>query len=721
MRSIPPICLKKDSRRCGSVKRRFLAAIICSLLGSFLYGSAAAQEWSQPVRGSWVRSEVRQAGDVVLVERSTGCEIVVSEKEHSAVRQAAVFLAADIEKLSGFKPQIVSTPSGQHVSIYLVTLGNGDVPEKIAQAKLRGHWEAHRIITSENAVWLVGANARGTAFAAYTLSERLGIDPLYLWTGYTPEKHPKLVLKKTDYFADSPTVKYRGMFHDDEDILPRPFEDSGYPLRIGDVPTEWYQRFFETALRLRMNMVAPYTRAHRRFEVQKIASDWGLFYTSHHYDILLSNPFGFDRFGLGKARNAGTTWDWLTNKEGMLNYWRGGVLENRDLDAIYPVGLRGTDDRSYTFPKDMSEEEKSEIFQDVIETHVRTTKEMLPKDKQPIFHFTLYTEMLKKYQEGSFDVPADVIIVWTDNNDGEMRALPQDAGKWKHGVYYHLAYFGNTVKQVTHTITPQRVADEFKKIVDAKATEYMLVNVSEFREFAMEARMIADICWDAPVAFGQPDAAKRYVNWWSREYFGTDAARDAAQSYANYYGLINSHDKLWFGADKFQDILERLGKKINGKPFEPVPHETLLALKQRDASYRTAMQTISRVQSRMNDEQRQYFFEHLTLGLLIDWRPTEAAIKLIEALDAPDAEQAWKLVQEARPPLEQLEIEILRAERPPFENWYRKTWIRRETKPSNVHRSYEQLRVFLSSRGTHSLTEPEGAARPDLTKFTRMW
>ncbi|MFN2456327.1 MAG: hypothetical protein ABR577_19185, partial [Pyrinomonadaceae bacterium] len=106
----------------------------------------------------------------------------------SAVKQAAAFLAADIEKISGFKSQVVSTPSGRRVAIHLVTLGNGDVPEQIAQAKLRDQWEASHILTSENTVWLVGANFRGTAFAAYTLSERLGIDPLYHWTGYTPDK-----------------------------------------------------------------------------------------------------------------------------------------------------------------------------------------------------------------------------------------------------------------------------------------------------------------------------------------------------------------------------------------------------------------------------------------------------------------------------------------------------------------------------------------------------
>jgi hypothetical protein len=57
-----------------------------------------------------------------------------------------------------------------------------------------------------------------------------------------------------------------------------------------------------------MNMVAPYTRVHRRMEVQKMASDWGLFYTSHHYDILLSNPFGMTRFKLAEQRGVSGAW-----------------------------------------------------------------------------------------------------------------------------------------------------------------------------------------------------------------------------------------------------------------------------------------------------------------------------------------------------------------------------------------------------------------------------
>ena len=55
-------------------------------------------------------------------------------------------------------------------------------------------------------------------------------------------------------------------------------------------------------------------RVQRAYEIQKLASDWGLVYTSHHYDTLVSNPWGFTRFGLAAARNAGAEWDWFTNR-----------------------------------------------------------------------------------------------------------------------------------------------------------------------------------------------------------------------------------------------------------------------------------------------------------------------------------------------------------------------------------------------------------------------
>jgi hypothetical protein len=678
-----------------------LRRILFTTWAILIAASACAQEWSGPVRGSWVRPDGRaQAGDVTLASPGgAGCEIVVTADEHTAVRQAAAFLASDIEKISGHKPPIVVQPSGQRVAIRLVTLGQGrNVPADISRQRLDGKWEAYQVRTIANAVWLVGSDFRGTAFAAYTLSERLGIDPLYLWTGYTPAKQPTLVLKLTDFIADPPTFKYRGFFHDDEDILPRPFDEKGYPLQTGTVPRVWYERFFETALRLRFNMVAPYVRVQRPFEIQKTASDWGLIYTSHHYDTLVSNPWGFQRFGLAAARSAGTDWDWFNNRQGLLNFWRGGVLENRDLDVYWPVGLRGTQDRSYTFPDGTSDDVKNKAYREAIDAQVDMVKSLLPKDKTPLFHFTLYTEMLPQYLTGTLDVPGDVTIVWTDDNDGRMRALPTAQDRWKHGVYYHLAYFSTNTqrtKQISHLITPMRVEEEFRKIVDAGATEYMLVNVSELREFVMEARMLAEITWDAKTAFAKPDAATRFVDWWSREYFGDAIAADVARAYRDYYELLPSWDQIAVGANAVVQSLGALEAKLSNRTLPQPQSDIRASLTGRRAAYGRVLQSMGETAAKLTGERRQFFSEHVMFPLLVDARQTAAALNLQNALAAADPSETRLQSILAWWELRALEGDIRDAERAPFEDWYRQTWIRDENSPYNVHRSYQRTLSFL--------------------------
>jgi hypothetical protein len=671
-----------------------------------LYQGLAQKQADQgTLRGSWVRTGTAQKGDIAL-QKST---IVVAKNEHSAVHQAALFLAADIEKISGYRPAIQETVVKGNVNIVLLTVGNGAGPATPLN-HLKNKREAFTVLTAENTVWLLGSDFRGTAYAVYTLAERLGIDPLYLWTGYQPLRNTTLILKQTNFFAGSPTVKYRGFFHDDEDVLPRPFDKYGFPLRIGDVPLVWYQRYFETALRLKMNMTAPYVRVHRRYEVQQCASDWGLYYTSHHYDILLSNPFGIERFHLADKRGVSTEWDWFKHKENMIKYWRGGVEENKGVDAIWPVGLRGTDDHAYEFPKDTPEKEQAKVFRDAIDAQVKIVKELRPDKESPAFHFTLYTEMLEKYRKHpeDFNVPEDVILVWPDNNDGIMRDLPNGPDKWKHGVYYHLAYFGGApTKQGTHVITPARVAEQFKAIVAAGATEFMLVNVSEMREHVMEARMIADICWDAPAVLNQKNSAENYLQWWAREYFGAANATAVARAYQDYYALMDSSEKTYFAATQFELILDQLHRRFTKKKADVLDPAKIKELKSRNEKYDAALKHINLLLPGLTRTQRQFFFEHVELGLRIDQRPGQSALVLLNALAEPNDARAWNLVAEAMAPLEKLEVAILRAERPPFDKWYIPTWIRTPVAPFNIHRSYIQLREFITNNGAETPIKPK--------------
>jgi len=676
---------------------------LCALASTL--ASAQTSPWTTPLRGSWVQSGPPAQGDVILAGKDGVGEIVVSDDENAAVHQAAEFLAGDIEKISGYRPSLVKTPGADKVGIRLVTLGHGEVPAEINAGAMQGQWESYRIVTAGRTVWLVGSNARGTAFAAYTLSERLGIDPLYIWTGYAPGHHDPLVLKRMNFAQGPPAFRFRGFFHDDEDLLPRPFDANGYPLQTGDVPLEWYKRFFETALRLRMNMVAPYTRVHRRFEVQKLASDWGLYYTSHHYDILVSNPFGLVRFNLAAERGVRPEWNWFTNREGMLQFWRGGLLENRDLDVIWPVGMRGTEDRPFVFPPGTTDDDKAKTFREVIGEQVKMVGELIPKDKTPLFHFTMYSEMLPQYQRNpaAFDLPSNVIIVWPDDNDGHMRGLPSGLGKWKHGVYYHLAYLGGRLtKQLTHTVAPSTVAEQFEKIVKSGATEYMLVNVSELRDYVMGARMLADITWDAPAIYAAPDPAGRYTTWWTDEYFhptgvrGGAAARDA---YNRYFALFDTPDKFWTAPDAIEELLDRLYRKVAGETYSEVNADTMAQLQSRSRQLEEALAVESRAESGMSGAEQRFFSVDVGLGLQVAQRQTQAALKLEEALGAPDEARMWKLVLEARQPLEQLETELEREEYPPFDRWYQESWIRTTLSPSNPHRPYIQLRAFISSDG----------------------
>jgi hypothetical protein len=656
--------------------------------------------WTATLRGAWVQAGALATGDVTLASRDATASIVVSAAENSAVHRAAEFLAADIEKISGHRPPIVATADTSRAAIRLVTIGNGEIPAAVSTAALQGQWESYRIGTLGLDVWLVGSNPRGTAFAAYTLSERLGIDPLYIWTGYQPVHRDPLILKRTSFTQTPPAFRFRGLFHDDEDLLPRPFDANGYPLQTGDVPIEWYKRFFETALRLRMNMVAPYTRVHRRFEVQKLASDWGLYYTSHHYDILVSNPFGLERFNLAAERGVKPVWDWFTNRDGMLAFWRGGVLENRGLDVIWPVGMRGTQDRPFTFPAGITDEQKAATFREVIALQTAMVRDLLPKDKTPLFHFTMYSEMLPQYERdpAAFDLPSDVMIVWPDDNDGHMRGLPASLGKWKHGVYYHLAYLGGRLtKQLTHTVGPSVVAEQFEKIVKAGATEYMLVNVSEVRDYVMGMRMIADITWDAPAIYATPNSAARFTNWWSREYF--TAAEGAETAYSRYFAALDSPEKLWTASDAVQDLVNRLYQKVAGENYQPFNAETLSLLQSQNRQLEEALAAESRAEAAVPPSEQRFLSIDVALGLETALGQTQAALKLEEALRASDAAHMWPLVRDARTSLEQLETVLARGEYPPFDRWYQESWIRGAASPNNPHRPYIQVRSFIANEG----------------------
>jgi len=130
-----------------------------------------------------------------------------------------------------------------------------------------------------------------------------------------------------------------------------------------------------------------------------------------------------------------------------------------------------------------------------------------------------------------------------------------------------------------------------------------------------------------------------------------------------------------FALDNITEIRERI--KLQEKTHEKM-HDAL------------SMLTMS---------QQRFFSVDVQLGFLIDYRHSRAALLLHDALLAESREILWEKVFAARNELEKLQIEISRCEYPPFDRWYQETWLRQELNESNPHRSYKQLRSFISKEG----------------------
>jgi hypothetical protein len=132
--------------------------------------------------------------------------------------------------------------------------------------------------------------------------------------------------------------------------------------------------------------------------------------------------------------------------------------------------------------------------------------------------------------------------------------------------------------------------------------------------------MLAEVCWDSATAFAGPDAANRYLQWWAREYFGEAAASDAAQSYRGYYQRLSSWDQISVGADAVLRAVAALDAKFDGKPFTPIASDVAVSLEQRSQAYQALFQTTASASAKMTPDRQQFFYEHVSFPLLIDWR-----------------------------------------------------------------------------------------------------
>jgi hypothetical protein len=320
-----------------------------------------------------------------LYQNETAAPIFVANEDHAQVMRAAGDLGNDIRMVTGTVPALsIAAPAGE-LAIIIGSVDESPLIAQIAAAgklpeaeTLAGKWEAYVVKTIdeplpgvEKALVIAGSDKRGTIYGIYEVSEMIGVSPYYWFSDVTPQIQEEIVLPEGIVAqADEPTVKYRGIFINDERNLwywSDAFagqEDLLGNTGAGNPNSAMYEKVFEMLLRVGANTLWPAMHGYSTaFNYDKdengipinaqVADAYGIVMGSSHCEPMLRNSNGdgsqneWDRWIAEYNREHGTRetrYDFSVNKEAITQYWREGVREKKDFEAVWTIGMRGRHD-----------------------------------------------------------------------------------------------------------------------------------------------------------------------------------------------------------------------------------------------------------------------------------------------------------------------------------------------------------------------------------------
>jgi hypothetical protein len=488
-------------------------------------------------------------GGFILFDGAHAAPIVVENGANRAVVRAAQDLVADVERVTGSKPKVVSEVGDKTTPVILGTLGQSPLLDQLAAAGkldvngVRGEWESYVLQLVKNplpgvekALVIAGSDRRGTIYGIYHLSELIGVSPWYWWADVPVKKKNFLALRGDSRKQGPPAVKYRGIFLNDEDWGLQPWAAKTFEPETGNIGPKTYARVFELLLRLRANYLWPAmhacSRAFNFYPTNKeIADTYGIVMGSSHCEQMLrDNVDEWHRDGTGE-------YNYVTNRDGVLKYWAQRVRDNGRFDNVYTLGMRGIHDSG--MPGGGTPREKAERLQriiadqrDLLARLVHTNVAQVPQI------FCPYKEVLELYRLAP-DLPDDITLVWPDDNYGYVRQF-SDARERRRsggaGVYYHVSYYGRPRDYLWLGSTPPAlIAEEMTKAYEYGADRLWVLNVGDLKPAELDIEFFLKLAWN-PHAWKGTNTYDLLEKQLARD-FGPANATELTSILAEYYRL----------------------------------------------------------------------------------------------------------------------------------------------------------------------------------------
>ena len=436
--------------------------------------------------------------------------ILYDASDAAVVKRAAELFAADVEAVTGRRPQVTSATGETGPAVIVGTVGGSALIRRLSEAgkidtaPLEGAWERYLIQTVANplpgirkALVIAGSDRRGAAYGLFTLSELIGVSPWYWWADVPVKKHAALHVDAPPTYSQTPSVRYRGIFLNDEDWGLTPWASQTFEPERGNIGPRTYAKVCELLLRLKANYLAPAmhpvsTSFNQIPENKLVADTFAIVMGSTHCEPLLLNTASeWDTKTMGP-------WNYDKNKEGINRVLTQRVRENSPYENVYTLALRGLHDGAMSTTLPMHE--KVRMLQQALLDQRQILAENIDRPVETVPQaFTPYKEVLEIYSNG-LELPDDVTIVWPDDNYGYMKRLSgvrEQRRTGRSGVYYHVSYLGVPHSYLWFSTTPPSLMyEELRKAYDTTADRLWLLNCGDLKGSEMQVSLFLDMAWD---------------------------------------------------------------------------------------------------------------------------------------------------------------------------------------------------------------------------------
>ncbi|MFD1258592.1 glycosyl hydrolase 115 family protein [Mucilaginibacter terrae] len=481
-----------------------------------------------------------------MVTSKTKVTIVYAAYDHKLDSIAAHLLAADIERVTGYLPKVITDVNQAKGNVILIgTIGSKLIKGiKVNASSLQGKWESyllqvlnHPVKNITQALVITGSDIRGTAYGVFDISERIGVSPWYWWADVKPVKQKTLSLNIDTYHAAPPSVKFRGIFINDEDWGLQPWAAKTFEPETGDIGPKTYAKIFELLLRLKANLIwpamHPSTKAFYSYPGNKnVAANYEIVIGSSHAEPMLRNNVGeWDEKTMGH-------FNYITNKQKVYNYWESRVKESSTNNAMYTMGMRGVHDSGMEGVK--SPKEAVPLLEQIIADQRGMFQKYINPDATKVPQvFTAYKEVLDVYDSG-LKIPDDITLVWPDDNYGYIQRLsnPQEQGrKGGSGIYYHASYWGRPHDYLwLSTTSPALIREEMMKAYELKSTDVWVLNIGDIKPCEYDMQLFLDMAYRAG-KFQKGSYLKTHLQQWCAAKWGASKGALIQQILDTYYRL----------------------------------------------------------------------------------------------------------------------------------------------------------------------------------------